>query len=100
VQADVSQLGELDAVLSAVGPRCDVLINNTGTNFNVPLAKFTAEAFSKVVTVNLTAVFATTRAFLPLLREAASAARPARVINVASIEGISPPSLETCDRSH
>lgn len=95
VQADVSQLDELDAVLNAVGPSCDVLINNAGTNFNLPLSEFSPEAFSKVVTVNLTAVFATTRAFLPLLRAAASAKGPARIINVASIEGISPPSLET-----
>jgi len=96
VQADVLRSEQLDAVLAAVGPTCDVLINNAATNYNVPLERFTPEIFSKVVAVNLTAHFAITRAFVPLLRAAAAASgRPARVINVSSIEGLAPGAMET-----
>ena len=54
-----------------------------------------AEAYAKVVDVNLTAVFRTIQLFAPLLRAGATPTSPARVINISSINGIEPPPMPT-----
>ena len=79
--------GLIDAVYAEFG-RVDVLVNNAGTNHNEPFATQPAKAFAKVVDVNLNSVFAATQLFAPLLR---AAPPPARVINIASVNGIDPP---------
>ena len=97
--ADAQKPASLAAVASAVsaaeGGRVHVLINNAGTNFNAPLAEYPASSFSKVVDVNLTAVFRVIQLFEPLLRAAATPASPARVINISSMNGIHPPPMTT-----
>src|SRR5208282_1253920 len=46
------------------------------------------DGWDKVVDLNVKAPFFLTQAMAPALRRAASAARPAKVINIASIDGI------------
>jgi len=70
-------------------------VNNAGTNWGAPLAEYPDAAWDKVLALNLKAVFHLTRACLPLLRAAATAANPARVINIGSIDGLHVPLLET-----
>ena len=52
-------------------------------------------AFDKLWNVNIKALFALTVQSLPLLRAAASADDPARVINIGSIDGLGVPALES-----
>jgi NAD(P)-dependent dehydrogenase (short-subunit alcohol dehydrogenase family) len=72
-----------------------ILVNNAGANWGAPLEEFPDSAWDKVLALNLKAVFHLTRALAPLLEKAATADDPARVINIGSIDGIKPPSLET-----
>jgi NAD(P)-dependent dehydrogenase (short-subunit alcohol dehydrogenase family) len=65
----------------------DVLVNNAGAAWGAPLGEYPPDAFDKVWAINVKAVFALTQDLLPLLRAAASAAAPARVINIGSTDG-------------
>jgi NAD(P)-dependent dehydrogenase (short-subunit alcohol dehydrogenase family) len=72
-----------------------ILVNNAGANWAAPLAEFPDAAWDKVLALNVKAVFHLTRAFLPLLEQAARPGDPARVINIGSIDGLRAPVLET-----
>ena len=85
----------LAAAVAARESRLDILVNNAGTNWGAPLAEYPDAAWDKVLALNLKAVFHLTRACLPLLRAAATATDPARVINIGSIDGLHVPLLET-----
>src|SRR4029450_5101552 len=52
-------------------------------------------AWDKVLDLNLKAPFFLTRAFLPLLEEAATDDDPARIVNVGSIDGLHVPPMHT-----
>jgi NAD(P)-dependent dehydrogenase (short-subunit alcohol dehydrogenase family) len=80
--------------IDALGP-IDILVNNAGATWGAPLAEFPADAWDKVLDLNVKAPFFLTRALLPLLEAAATADDPARVINIGSIDGIHVPMLET-----
>ncbi|KAJ2785846.1 hypothetical protein H4R18_000235 [Coemansia javaensis] len=67
----------------------DVLVNNSGANWGEPsLEEYPDAAWTKVLTLNTQRVFTLTQLLLPLLEKRATAASPARVINVGSIDGI------------
>jgi NAD(P)-dependent dehydrogenase (short-subunit alcohol dehydrogenase family) len=98
VPADLSTEAEarrLADKVSARAPALHVLVNNAGANWGAPLAEFPDSAWDKVLALNVKAVFHLTRALLPQLEKAASAADPARVINIGSIDGLHVPALET-----
>ena len=59
-----------------------------GRGLGGTLADYPEAGFDKVIDTNLKSVFFLTRDLLPLLDKAATAADPARVINVGSIDGI------------
>lgn len=84
----------VDAIQKAEG-KLHVLVNNSGTNHNAPIGKFPPEAFDKVIQLNTSAVFTLTQFAAPLLGAAASPEDPARVINIASIQGLKASSLDT-----
>ncbi|HKK53236.1 MAG TPA: SDR family oxidoreductase [Myxococcota bacterium] len=75
--------------------KLDILVNNAGANWGAPYAEFPESAWSRVLDLNVKAVFALTRRLTPQLERAASEADPARVINIGSIDGIQVPDLET-----
>jgi NAD(P)-dependent dehydrogenase (short-subunit alcohol dehydrogenase family) len=96
--ADVSREDECLRLAAEVGEREDalhILVNNAGATWGEPLATFPASAWDKVLDLNLKAPFFLTRAFLPLLEEAATAEDPARVVNVGSIDGLHVPPMHT-----
>ena len=96
--ADVATLAgaqALAAAYQALEPGLDILVNNAGAAWGAPLADFPENGWDKVVDTNLKAPFFLTQALLPALRAAASARQPAKVINIASIDGISVNPLET-----
>jgi NAD(P)-dependent dehydrogenase (short-subunit alcohol dehydrogenase family) len=95
---DVSSLSgikQLVEALRAREPKLHVLVNNAGANWAEPVDAFSEAGWDKVMDVNLKAVFFLTRELLPQLRAAGSAADPARVINIGSIDGLHVPGLET-----
>jgi NAD(P)-dependent dehydrogenase (short-subunit alcohol dehydrogenase family) len=70
-------------------PQLDILVNNAGAAW---LAEFDAcpeKGWDKVVDLNLKAPFFLTQALHGALRKAARPDRPAKVINIASIDGLS-----------
>jgi NAD(P)-dependent dehydrogenase (short-subunit alcohol dehydrogenase family) len=92
--ADLSTEAECLRLAAEIGEReaaLHILVNNAGTTWGAPLEQFPAQAWDKVVDLNLKAPFYLTRALLPLLRKAASQDDPARVINIGSIDGIMTP---------
>lgn len=67
--------------------RCDILVNTAGTTKAVPhpnLDMLTDELFDNIMQVNLRGVFATIRAFAPLLKESGNGL----IVNISSASGI------------
>ncbi len=98
IPADVATAEGAEALVAAIGEResaLHVLVNNAGATWGAPLEQYPEAAFDKLLAVNVKAVFSLTVRFLPLLRVAATADDPARVINVGSVDGISTPVHET-----
>ncbi len=98
IPADLSREEECLRLAAAVGEREDelhILVNNAGATWGEPLATFPESAWDKVLDLNLKSPFFLTRAFLPLLEEAATADDPARVVNVGSIDGLRVPLMPT-----
>jgi NAD(P)-dependent dehydrogenase (short-subunit alcohol dehydrogenase family) len=91
-EAEARRLAE---EIAAREPALHVLVNNAGANWGAPLAEFPDSAWDKLLALNVKAIFHLTRALLPQLEKAASAADPARVINIGSIDGLHVPDLET-----
>ncbi|MEI7446618.1 MAG: SDR family oxidoreductase [Burkholderiales bacterium] len=65
-----------------------VLVNNAGAAWGEPFEAFSESGWDKVVDLNMKAPFFLTQALHDLLK-AGAAQRPSKVINVASIDGIS-----------
>ncbi len=98
VPADLSREDACLRLADAVGEREDevhILVNNAGATCGEPLATYPASAWDKLLDLNLKAPFTLTRAFLPLLEEAATADDPARVVNTGSIDGLHVPPMHT-----
>ncbi len=85
----------LAAELSRREGALHLLVNNAGANATGGLAQATTADWDMVMDVNLRAAFFLVQQTLPLLKAAASAADPARVINMGSIGGLHIPGWET-----
>ncbi len=72
-----------------------ILVNNAGATWGAPIAEFPDDAFDKVMNLNVKGIFHLTRFLLPQLEKAGTAADPARVINIGSIDGVQAPAMET-----
>jgi len=84
----------LAAELARREPRLDILVNNAGAAWGEAFESFPEKGWDKVMDVNVKAPFFLTQALHGLLK-AAAGSRPAKVINIASIDGISVNPLET-----
>jgi NAD(P)-dependent dehydrogenase (short-subunit alcohol dehydrogenase family) len=69
-------------------PKLDILVNNAGAAWGADFDEFPESGWDKVMNLNLKTPFFLTKALAAPLRAAASAERPAKVINIASIDGI------------
>ena len=94
IQADVGSAEDVERLATTIEGREDrlnILVNNAGTAWGAPFDVHPVEQFDRVLHVNVTAVFHLTQRLLPLLRAAASAEDPARVINIGSVDGMAIP---------
>jgi len=69
--------------------RLDILVNNAGAAWGHEIATFPESGWDKVMDLNVKAPFFLIQALLGSLRASASRARPAKIINIASIDGLS-----------
>jgi len=73
----------------------DILVNNAGAAWGAEFDSFPESGWDKVVDLNLKTPFFLTRALAPQLRAAGASGHLAKVINIASIDGISINQMET-----
>ena len=95
--ADVSTVEGAKALAAAYAhhePTLDILVNNAGAAWGAPFDEFPESGWDKVVDLNLKSPFFLTQALAGPLRAAAKT-RPAKVINIASIDGVSVNPMET-----
>jgi NAD(P)-dependent dehydrogenase (short-subunit alcohol dehydrogenase family) len=95
--ADVSTVAGAKALAAAYAarePALDILVNNAGAAWGEPFDSFPELGWDKVMDLNLKSPFFLTQALHEQLRAAATT-RPAKVINVASIDGVSVNPQET-----
>src|ERR1700712_2470072 len=94
---DVSTLDGVKALAAAFmakEPKLDILANNAGAAWGAPFDEFPESGWDKVVDLNLKAPFFLTKALAGPLRLAGKT-HCAKVINIASIDGISVNPQET-----
>jgi NAD(P)-dependent dehydrogenase (short-subunit alcohol dehydrogenase family) len=94
--ADVSTMAGIESLVDAFAShesKLDILVNNAGAAWGEPFDSFPEKGWDKVLDLNLKTPFFLTQALIGPLREAAKT-RPAKVINIASIDGISVNPLE------
>lgn len=86
-QSDFSKPNEIKSTLMQVQENIgniDILVNNAGIQRVAPLEQFSIEDWDKVIALNLSAVFHTSRLVLPHMREK----NWGRIINIASAHGL------------
>lgn len=94
---DVSTLEGVHALVAAYQQHektLDILVNNAGAAWGAPYEDFPESGWDKVVDLNLKAPFFLTQALTPLLKRAATD-HLAKVIHIASIDGVSVNPQET-----
>jgi NAD(P)-dependent dehydrogenase (short-subunit alcohol dehydrogenase family) len=74
--------------LQAREPQLDILINNAGAAWGASFDEFPEHGWDKVMNLNVKGPFFLTQALHGALKKAARPDRPAKVINIASIDGI------------
>jgi NAD(P)-dependent dehydrogenase (short-subunit alcohol dehydrogenase family) len=84
----------LAAAYAAKESSLDILVNNAGAAWGEDFDTFPEKGWDKVVDLNLKSPFFLTQALHGALKEGAKS-RPAKVINIASIDGVSVNPLET-----
>ena len=95
---DISTMAGIDMLAAEIGkrePKLDILVNNAGAAWGADFDEFPESGWDKVMSLNLKTPFFLTKALAGALRAAASAGRPAKVINIASIDGIFVNPMET-----
>jgi NAD(P)-dependent dehydrogenase (short-subunit alcohol dehydrogenase family) len=85
----------LAAAIAEREQKLDILVNNSGATWLGSLDNFPRQAWDKLFAINLRAPFVLTAALAPLLEAAGDPDEFSRVINVGSIAGEMPDSLNT-----
>lgn len=87
---DVSTVAGCKALATAFvdhEDRLDILVNNAGAAWGVPFEEFPESGWDKVMDLNIKSPFFLTQALHGALKAAGSRERPAKVINITSIDG-------------
>lgn len=83
--ADVSNMEEVEKMIEDIKKefgRLDILVNNAGICSDRTLAKMTKEEWQKVIDINLTGVFNSSKAALPLIIQ-----NQGTIVNISSLVG-------------
>lgn len=91
IPVDVSASEGIHALAKAYGERerkLDILINNAGAAWLAKFDEFPEKGWDKVMDLNVKTPFFLTQALIAPLRASATKEKPAKVINVASVDGI------------
>ena len=87
IRADMSKPEDCRALVEQAADKlggCDILVNNAGIQHVAKIEEFPAEAWDRIMAINLSSAFHTTAAALPGMY----AAGWGRVINIASAHGL------------
>ena len=68
--------------------KVDILVNNAGAAWGAPFEEYPEDGWDKTMDLNVKSLFFLSQAMYPALKKAASAERPGKIINIASIDGI------------
>ena len=85
--ADMGQPSDIENLMNATANRfgrCDILVNNAGIQHVAPVETFPTERWNAVIAINLSSAFHTSRLALPAMQ----AANWGRIINIASVHGL------------
>lgn len=74
--------------LTSLEPKLDILVNNAGAAWGADFDQFPESGWDKVMNLNLKSPFFLTQALHGALKASATHETPAKVINIASIDGI------------
>jgi len=88
---DISTMTGIEMLAGEISkrePKLDILVNNAGAAWGADFDEFPESGWDKVMNLNVKTPFFLTKALAAPLRAAATAAKPAKVINIASVDGI------------
>ena len=91
IQGDIPTYEGCKALAAEIASReekLDILVNNAGVAWGEEYTSFSEGGWDKVMDTNVKGLFFLTQALHPQLKAAASFERPAKVINIASIDGL------------
>ena len=100
--SDAAQMEDVAARIAAHFGKIEILINNAGINTRsdrVPIHQYTLEDWQRILEIDLTGVFATSRAVIPYILDAHSQSgsenATGRIVNISSIAGLVPLRLQS-----
>lgn len=96
IQSDLSTMAGVDAFADEMlkrEPKIDILINNAGAVWGAPIEDFPESGWDKVMDLNVKSIFFLSKRLLPALREAGETDEPSRIVNIASVNGITHPRM-------
>ena len=91
IPADLSTAAGIKTLAGEISAResqLDILVNNAGAAWGAPIEEYPESGWDKVMDINIKSPFFLTQALLPLLETSASAADPARIICIGSVDGL------------
>ena len=98
IPENLSSMEGIEAFVAAISERetrLDILINNAGAAWAEEFDQFPESGWDKVMDLNVKSLFFLTQKFAPLLRASATRDTPAKVINIASTDGLYNARIET-----
>jgi NAD(P)-dependent dehydrogenase (short-subunit alcohol dehydrogenase family) len=97
VPADLSRQDEVERLAAVLGEReskLEILVNNAGAAWGEPFDGFPEKGWDRVMDLNVKSLFFLTQRLAAMLERAGTAADPARVINIGSIDGLQAPAMD------
>ena len=88
---DLSTVAGCDALAAELAThekKLDILVNNAGAAWGAEFAEYPESGWDKTMDLNVKSLFFMTQKVYALMKAAASAERPGKVINIASIDGL------------
>lgn len=100
--SDAEQMVDAAAQIAAHFGKIEILVNNAGINTRsdrVPIHQYTLEDWHRILEIDLTGVFTTSRAVIPYILDSHNKSRAdqatGRIVNISSIAGLVPLRLQS-----